>query len=161
MKIEWRTILGASLFLGIICAIYWFWSTEDTGTALLLFGFAAYLMLGGYLLLQWKRRHGIPRSEDKEDATYAETAGEHLGFFPAASIWPAGMGLGGIFVGVAMIFGNWYWVIALPLILGSVIGWSVESEAPEDVPDEVEAARRQDTNIDPADIADTDAPAHP
>ncbi|MCU4186305.1 cytochrome c oxidase subunit 4 [Acidiferrimicrobium sp. IK] len=161
MKIEWRTILGASLFLGIICAVYWFWSTEDTGTALLLFGFAAYLMLGGFLVLQWTRRKGIPRAEDKDDGTYEETAGEPLGFFPAASIWPAGLALGAIFAGIALIWGTWYWVISLPLMLGAIIGWSVESEAPEDVPDDLEAAHRSDTTIGPEVIKDTGAAAHP
>ena len=160
MKFEWKTILGASLFLGVICAIYWFWSTEDTGTALLLFGFAAYALLGGFLVLQWRRRKGIPRAEDKEDGSYAETAGEHLGFFPAASIWPAGLGLGAIFAGIALIWGTWYWVIALPLMMGAIMGWSVEAEAPEDVPDNLEAAERTDTTIDPGLIDETAAPAH-
>lgn len=153
------------MFLGIICAIYWFWSTEDTGTALLLFSFSAYLLLGGFLLLQWTRRSRIPRPEDKEDGTYAETADKPLGFFPSASIWPAGLGLGAIFAAIALIWGTWYWVIALPLMLGSIVGWSVESEAPGDVPDELEAAHRTDASIAPGDIApgdikDTSAPAH-
>jgi hypothetical protein len=95
---------------------------------MLLAGFAAYGLLGVFLLMQWKRRHNIPRPEDDPDGTYEEAAGE-IGFFPAASIWPAGIGLGAIFVGVALIYGNWYWVIALPLIIGSIIGFSVEAEA--------------------------------
>jgi hypothetical protein len=128
MKIEWKILIGASVFLIITSIVYWRMSNEDAGSVMLLAGFAAYGLLGVFLLMQWKRRHNIPRPEDDPDGTYEEAAGE-IGFFPAASIWPAGIGLGAIFVGVALIYGNWYWVIALPLIIGSIIGFSVEAEA--------------------------------
>jgi hypothetical protein len=131
MRYEWKISIGASLFLGIISLIYWLTSYEDAGTVMLVFSFAAYGMLGGFLLLQWKRRKSIPRPEDDPDGTYADGAGE-IAFFPAASIWPAGIGLGAIFMAVALIYGNWYWVIAAPLVLGSIVGMTVEAEAPED-----------------------------
>jgi hypothetical protein len=128
MKLEWKVIAGASFFLAVIALIYWRMSDEAAGSVMLLFGFAAYGMLGAFLLLQWKRRHHIDRPEDNPDGTYEEATGE-IGYFPAASIWPAGIGLGAIFVGVALIYGNWYWVIGLPLIVGAVIGFAVEAEA--------------------------------
>jgi hypothetical protein len=132
MRVEWKTILGASLFLGVTCALYWFWSYEDAGSVMLLFGAAAYLLLFGYLLLQWIRRDGIPRPEDRVDATQADGAGE-VGWFPAASIWPAGIGIGAVFVAIGLTFGTWYLVIGFPLIIGAIIGFLVESEA-EDPP---------------------------
>ena len=55
---------------------------------MLIFGFAAYGMLFGYLFLQYKRRQGIPRPEDRFDAVQADGEGE-VGYFPSASIWPA------------------------------------------------------------------------
>ena len=154
MKREWYTTIGASLFLGLLCAAYWFLSLEDSGTVMLLFGCAAYALIGGYIVLQWVRRDRLPRAEDKEDGTYEETAGEPLGFFPAASIWPAGLGLAATFVGIALIWGTWYWVPALMLLLGSIIGFVVESDAPDDDPiDAVGAAHRTDSTVGPEQIA--------
>jgi hypothetical protein len=128
MKFEWRTTAGAAVFLAAITAVYWFWSKEDAGSVLLLFGAAAYLLLFSYLCLQWRRRRGIPRAEDRVDAEQADGAGV-VGYFPSASIWPAGLGLGATVVGVALIYGSWYWVLGLPLMFGSIIGFAFEADA--------------------------------
>ena len=128
MKIEYRLMLGVTIFLGGVAAIYWFTSLEDSGTVMLIFGGAAYGILSAYLLLQYLRRHRIPRAEDRDDATQADGAGE-VGFFPNASIWPAGMGLGFVLIGVGLVFGAWYWVMGLILVLGAIIGFSVEADA--------------------------------
>jgi hypothetical protein len=131
MRVEYKTMLGAALFLATIAILYGFWSREATGTALLIFGVCAYGMLAGYLFMQWRRRDGIGRPEDRPDATQADGAGE-VGFFPAASIWPAGIGLGAIFIGIALIYGSWYWLIGGILVFGGIIGFVVEAEARED-----------------------------
>lgn len=155
MRLEWRTTVGAALFLGVVSGFYWFFSYEDTGAVLLVFGCSAYLLLAGYLLLQWTRRDGLPRPEDKDDGTYAETAGESLGFFPAASIWPVAMGLGATFIGLALVFGTWYWLPGLGLFFGAIIGYATEAEAANDAPETVqEAASRSDSAALPG---DTDA----
>jgi Cytochrome c oxidase subunit IV len=135
MRVEATTCFGAALFLAVTAAIYWFWSREQTGTVCLIFGLCAYGMIAGYFYLQYRHRQGIPRPEDREDAEQADGAGE-VGFFPAASIWPAGIGLGAIFAGVAMIYGDWYWLIAGILILGAIIGFTVEAEAREEGPND-------------------------
>ena len=137
MKVEWRTILGASIFLGATGVVYVALKnhpTETAGVTMLVFGFAAYGMLFGYLLLQYIRRDRIPRPEDRFDATQADGEGE-VGYFPSASIWPAGMGLGLIFGVVGLIYGFWYLIPGVMLFFGAVIGWIVESESEVDVPD--------------------------
>jgi hypothetical protein len=137
MKVEWRTILGASLFLGATGALYVALKnnpTETSGVVMLVFGFAAYGMLFGYLLLQYFRRNRIPRPEDRFDATQADGEG-YVGYFPSASIWPAGMGLGMVFGVVGLIYGLWYLIIGLILFFGAVIGWVVESEEETEVPE--------------------------
>ena len=139
MKVESRTILGAVLFLGATCALYWVLvyghghNTEAAGIAMLLFSSAAYSILFGYLLLQYIRRHGHPRPEDSFDATMADGEGE-IAYFPAASIWPAGMGLGLILVACAAVWGLWYLIVGAILFFGAAIGWVVESDVPEDDP---------------------------
>lgn len=144
MKREWHTTVGASLFLGILCIAYWLLSYEDSGTVMLLFGGAAYLLLGGYLLLQWHRRGRLPRAEDKEDGSYEEGAGEALGFFPAASIWPAGLGAGATLMAIGGVWGLWYAYMGGIVAIGAIIGWVTESDYTKDVlpgidPAEVEA----------------------
>jgi hypothetical protein len=143
VKLEWRTVLGAAVFLAAICLIYWAWSTEATGTTLLLFSGVAYLILAGFLIMVWLRRKRLPRPEDKDDGTFEETAGKPVDFFPSASIWPAGMGLGITFVAVALIFGNFYWLLGLPLFFGAIIGFSVEAEAGFETPAELSEEERE------------------
>jgi hypothetical protein len=156
MKVEWRTILGASVFLGATGVVYWALKnhpTEAAGVAMLVFGFAAYFMLFGYLLLQYVRRDRIPRPEDRFDATQADGEGI-VGYFPNASIWPAGLGLGLIFAVVGLIYGIWYTIIGGILFVGAVIGWVVESEFEVEVPDteaeeDAAAAAGHPGHIDP------------
>jgi hypothetical protein len=136
MKVEWRTVLGASVFLLATGVVYWALKnhpTEASGVAMLIFGFAAYGMLFGYLLLQYYRREKIPRPEDRFDATYADGEGE-VAYFPSASIWPVGLGLGVIFAMVGLIFGWWWLIIGGIFFFGSVIGWMSEAEAATEVP---------------------------
>jgi hypothetical protein len=156
MKVEWRTILGASVFLGATGFVYWGLKnnpTEAAGVTMLVFGFAAYFMLFCYLLLQYARRSRIPRAEDRFDATQADGEGI-VGYFPNASIFPAGMGLGLVFAVVGLIYGVWYLIIGAILFFGAVIGWVVESESEVEVPDteeeeEVAAAAGHPGHIDP------------
>jgi hypothetical protein len=140
MKVEWRTVLGASVFLAATAIVYESLRTnpsELAGVVMLVFGFAAYGMLFGYLLLQYIRRDGIPRPEDNTDATGADGEGI-IGYFPSASIWPAGMGLGMIFATVGLIWGLWYLIIGAIIFFGAVIGFVVEADAGGDVPDTFE-----------------------
>jgi Cytochrome c oxidase subunit IV len=131
MRVEYKAMMWAAIFLASVAIVYGFWSRESTGTALLIFGTCAYGMIAGFLFLQWRRRQGIDRPEDRLDATQEDGAGE-VGYFPAASIWPAGIGLGAVFVAIALIFGTWYWVPAGIFIIGGVAGFVVEAEAREE-----------------------------
>jgi hypothetical protein len=135
MRMETRVALGSSAFLILVFIIYLAWSREATGSACLLFGALAYGLLGGYTYLQLRKRQGIPRPEDNVDATQADGAGE-VGFFPGASMWPAGIGVGAVFFGVAMIYGSWYWLIGGIMLFGAIIGFVVEAETREDGPDD-------------------------
>jgi hypothetical protein len=156
MKVESRTILGAFIFLFLLSAVYWLLvaahghTAERSGIAMLIFSFAAYGMLGLYLLAQYLRRHRIPRVEDRFDATQEDGAGV-IDYFPAASIWPAGMGIGLIFVALALVWGLWYLYIGAVLFFGAMIGWVTESDYTEDVL----------PGIDPAELADHEVPSGP
>ncbi len=154
MKVESRTILGAFTFLLLTAGIYWGLvavhghSAERSGIAMLVFSFAAYGMLGFYLLAQYLRRHGIPRVEDRFDATQEDGAGV-IDYFPAASVWPAGMGIGMILGALALAWGIWYLYMGGVIFIGAVIGWVTESDYTEDVL----------PGIDPAELVDHEVPS--
>lgn len=128
MKFEWKVTLGAAIFLLGVFVIYWLTSYEYAGSVMLVFGGVAYLLLFSFLLLQWRRRNGIPRAEDRDDATHQEGAGE-VAFFPSASIWPISMGIGFILMAVGLVYGLWYFIMGLFVFLGAIIGFSVEAES--------------------------------
>lgn len=138
MKVESRTVLGAFLFVFLLAGFYWGLvaeyghTAERSGITMLVFGFAALGLLGFYLLAQAARRNGIPRVEDRFDATQDEGAGI-IDYFPAASIWPAGMGLGMVVGVCGLVWGLWYLYIGLVLFLGAVAGWVTESDYTQDV----------------------------
>lgn len=48
--------------------------------------------------------------------------------FPAASIWPVALALGGLFVGLGAIFGLWLLVPGIGLTLASGAGWILQLE---------------------------------
>lgn len=130
MKLEWKITLGAATFLIAVFFIYWFTSYEDAGSTMLVFGSAAYTLIFLFILLQWLRRRRLPRAEDRDDGspTDADASGE-ISFFPAASIWPVGMGIGAVFLAVGLVYGTWYWAIGGIIFVGAIIGFSVEAEA--------------------------------
>jgi hypothetical protein len=147
MKVEWRTILGASVFLGGTGAVYWALKnnpTEASGVAMLIFGFAAYGMLFAFLLLQYIRRHRIPRPEDRFDASYGDPDAEgEISYFPSASIWPAGMGVGAVVGSIALIWGLWYLIVGAIIFFGAVIGYLVESDHEADAVERAEERVRE------------------
>ncbi|HEX6394989.1 MAG TPA: cytochrome c oxidase subunit 4 [Acidimicrobiales bacterium] len=147
MKVESRIILGAAIFLGGTGAIYWATKnnpTESSGVTMLIFGFAAYFMVFGYLLLQYIRRHRIPRPEDRFDASYADPDAEgEISYFPSASIWPAGMGLGAVIGAIALIWGLWYLFVGAVIFFGAVIGFMVESDHEADAVERAEERVRE------------------
>jgi len=150
MKTEWRTSIGAAVFLVIIAVIYWLWAPWNEGASgvmMLLFSFGAYGLLGCYLILQWVRRDRIPRPEDRVDAEQSDGEGA-VAFFPSASMWPAGVGLGATITGATFIWGNWYWLIGMPILLGAIAGYVVESEHALDLMEDVPEEFKQHSTID-------------
>jgi len=129
MRIETRVVLASAVFVALITGIYWFTSYEDAGTTMLGLGAAAYAMLSGYLYLQARRlRRGPPRPEDEEEPKVFGP--EEIGFFPAASVWPAAMGLGSVFIALGLVFGYWFIVIGLIVFVGAITGYATEAQVP-------------------------------
>ena len=129
MKTETRVLLFGAVFLSVIAIIYWFTSYEDAGAIMLALGATAYAMLCGYAYLQVRRlARGPARPEDREDGTV--TGEVEVGYFPAASVWPAALAMGAVQVGLGLVFGVWFFVIAAIFVFGAVIGYAVEAQVP-------------------------------
>ena len=133
MRTETRVVLFAAGFVGVVTAVYWFTSYEDAGTTMLGLGALAYLFLTSYLFLQARRLRPGDRPEDAEDPGVgdpgAPTEPVEVGYFPAASVWPASLALGAVLTGLGLVFGYWFFAIAAIFFVGGIIGYAVEAQA--------------------------------
>jgi hypothetical protein len=124
MRVEAIILLFLGVFFGIVGIVYWFWSYEDAGTAMLV-GTCTLGFLPGSYYFYWHRRMGA-RVEDREDASIEEGAGE-INAFPGTSIWPFVLGMGAFLTVVSLVFGIWLIFPGISLILTALVGVTAES----------------------------------
>ncbi len=124
MKVYGLFLAGIGVFFGIIGIIYWFFSYEDGGFAMLIGSALLGLLPGSYYL--WWAKHQKPQADDDPDAEIAEGAGA-VEAFPSSSIWPFLLGMGAMFTVLTFVFGLWLAPIGGALILSGAIGGTVES----------------------------------
>jgi hypothetical protein len=124
VRIEALFLIGVAIFFGIVGAVYWLWSSEQSGTMMLVGTTALGLVPGSYYL--WWSRRMKPRPEDRADATIEEGSGV-IGSFPNSSVWPFVLGMGLFLVVLAMVFGLWLIAPGFTLVLSALIGVTVES----------------------------------
>ena len=124
MKTSIRFFGFAGLFGIAIGVVYWFITYEPFGTVLLvLMGVATLIM--GYVV--WRRTSGKRFPEDAETISYADDAGDEIGYFSGGSLWPFVMAIG-VVVGVeGLIYGVWLLVAGLMLFAWATIGLMQES----------------------------------
>ncbi|HWD95860.1 MAG TPA: cytochrome c oxidase subunit 4 [Acidimicrobiales bacterium] len=123
MKVEAKFLIGLGTFFGLMGAVYWFWSKENAGSVMILFGMALCFLPGSYYYF-WSRRMK-PRAEDDPNATQAQGAGV-IGAFPGTSIWPFTLGMGAFLTVLALVFGIWLLVPGLSLVFWAIIGGTAE-----------------------------------
>ncbi len=124
MRVEAIILLFLGLFFGLVGLVYWFWSYEDAGTAMLV-GTCTLGFLPGSYYFYWHRRMG-QRVEDRDDASIAEGAGE-INSFPSTSIWPFVMGMGAFLTVISLVFGIWLIFPGISLIVTALVGVTAES----------------------------------
>jgi hypothetical protein len=129
MRVEVRVVLFGMVFVAVLAVVYWFTSYEAAGAILLLVGAVMYATLTGYFYVQSRRlRRGPPRPEDTE--VPAPPDGDvPVGYFPVASVWPAALAVGAVNLALGLVFGYWFFAIAAILVIGAIIGYSVEAQA--------------------------------
>lgn len=145
MSEELRFFLRTALYTGLITVIYWFVSYEWAGTVMLAFLFGAALSMvlvtavvvpatrssrtpagrpGGSLLRKFWGWVGF--DEPAEGSPHPlEMADEG---FPAASIWPIGLALGALSIGLGAIFGLWLLVPGIGITVAAGTGWVTQLE---------------------------------
>jgi hypothetical protein len=128
MKTNWMLFVGLSIFYVMMTIIYWQVGGDALGITGLLLSSGLAGMVGFYVWFTQKRiGHVLP--EDNTVADIADGAGE-LGFFSPHSWWPLPAGLSAVAVGLSLIIGWWFTLIAVTGLIISVIGWVTEYEKP-------------------------------
>ena len=123
MKVEAKLMLGLGLFFGVMCAVYWNWSLENAGGVMMFAGMLLGFLPGSYFYW-WSRRMKM-RPEDNPHATQAEGAGV-VGSFPGTSIWPFTFAMGTFLIVLALVFGIWFLVPGLALVVWALLGGTAE-----------------------------------
>lgn len=124
MKVEGTVLLVWSAFFATAAIVYWFWSYEQSGTAMLA-GTALLGFLPGSYYLWWSRRMR-PRPEDDPQAERKEGAGV-VGTFPSSSVWPFVLGMSAASVGLSLVFGFWTALLGFIVAIGAILGIIRES----------------------------------
>jgi hypothetical protein len=124
MKAEGGILLFIGFFFGLVALVYWFWSYETAGTAMLTGAFLLGLLPGGYYF--WWSRRMKPRPEDDPHAERSEGAGV-VGAFPSSSIWPFVLGISAASVGLSLVFGFWSAIVGFVVAAAAVLGVIRES----------------------------------
>jgi hypothetical protein len=123
VKIEGWLFTIIAVFLIPVTAVYWYASEDPTGTTALILTFGLCFLIAFYLL--YTARRIAPRPEDDPQANIEDAAGD-LGFFSPYSWWPLGVAAACALMFLGIVFGWWLFVLALPFLAVSVMGFVFE-----------------------------------
>lgn len=124
MKVEAYVLLFIGFFFGAVAVVYWFWSNEQSGTAMLIGTCLLGFLPGGYYY--WWSRRMKPRPEDDPRSSREDGQGT-VGAFPSSSIWPFVLGTGAASVALSLVFGFWTAIVGFFLATAAVVGVIRES----------------------------------
>ncbi len=98
MKTALLLFVSSALFTGTLAVVYWFVAHEPAGTTLLAFMTGALVTVALYMVFA---ERDADLFADKDDATMADAAGEHVGTFVTHSPAPfwIGVALTGVMLG--------------------------------------------------------------
>jgi hypothetical protein len=129
MKLEAKLLLGLGAFFLAMGIAYWFWSHENAGSMMLVASGGLGFLPGGYYL--WWSNRMQARPSDRDDVSIAEGAGL-VDTFPGSSIWPFTLGMGAFSIGLTLVFGLWFALPAIGLIVWALLGAVTESRRGSD-----------------------------
>ena len=120
-----RVLGAAAAFLLLVAIVYWFVTYEYAGTFLL--GVMAGGLLFAAVYLAAASRGGRYPA-DQPDLRPEDAAGERLGAFAAASIWPIVLAGGVLVVLAGLVYGPWLFVPGMVITVAALLGWTRESD---------------------------------
>ena len=123
MKIEGWLFTIIAVFLIPVTAVYWYASEDPTGTTALILTFGLCFLIAFDLLHPARRI--APRPVDDPQANIDDAAGD-LGFFSPYSWWPLGVAAACALMFLGIVFGWWLFILALPFVAVSVMGFVFE-----------------------------------
>ncbi len=116
MKAETWMFASCSIFFVLVTPLYYWSSSDITGTTALVMTFLLTTLVAFYLGFHARKME--PRPEDRKDGEIAEGAGE-LGFFPPYSWWPlwCALCLSAMTLGVGL---HQWWLLIIGGVLGAI-----------------------------------------
>lgn len=125
MKTETKVFLALVPFFLIVGVIYTVWTdpTEWVGVVALLLTSAMCAMVAWFFWLSGKTVDERP--EDNLEGEIADQSGNY-GHFAPYSWWPLFLGLSVTVLVLGIGVGWWLFVVAVPFVVLSVIGWTFE-----------------------------------
>ena len=110
----WKMFAGISVFMAVICVVYWFASYEPAGTIMLALAAALAGLCGLYLRVELNR-------------TEPAASGEEEHYLPHSSLWPFGIGLGALLAVNGAIVGFAFAIPGVVLLMFAVVGFVGQS----------------------------------
>jgi hypothetical protein len=120
---------GVTIYFAVLAVIYQGVGGEPAGVTLL----ALAAVFGGLVtgwITTWRRRHPIPRPEDRSDADMSDDIGE-VGTFPTASIRPLGLAIGMTGLVTGVVVGSWMSIAGLAILASQVALLTYDADPPE------------------------------
>ncbi|MGH2573674.1 MAG: aa3-type cytochrome oxidase subunit IV [Actinomycetota bacterium] len=108
MRTATKVLVASAAFGGVIAVAYWLVAYEIAGT-IFLAAMGASLLLAATFAARWAR--GEPPPQDRPGARPADAAGERVGPFPEASVWPVVLAAGSLLLAAGLIYGVWLVVL--------------------------------------------------
>ena len=105
MRTGAKVFLGSATFALVISTLYWFVTSEPTGTALLVSMILAPGLMAAYAA--WASSGPDRPAEDRPDADPGALDARVLGPVLPASIWPVALGGGSLLVAAGLAYGVW------------------------------------------------------
>ncbi|HEY7667784.1 MAG TPA: cytochrome c oxidase subunit 4 [Actinomycetota bacterium] len=126
MRTAFRLLVGLGVFGLALGTVYWFLTSEVTGSVLL-WSFGLMPLIVAAWIRRRLRAGGGSRPADRPDAVPSAAAGEVIGSFPAASAWPLFLALALVLAGAGLVYGAILLPLGIGLVAFAVLGMMRES----------------------------------